>query len=660
MLQAMRQLALDWLRQELNGGGQVDSEDWYQRLQEREASRIFPKLVEPLEKIERFYTLRPDLDDPSVAVLEVHDLRDGDAIRVPFNQPSGSQAPALGPVLKRTPGDPSKKKPAGPSTKIQETTLKAFDTIAGAQLTWSPFFSRAGECFRRKKVRDMIRGEVSSVETTALSWAIEAIREKKTTLLCYQEPGGELPGDVMEYVAYLSQVLRQTKYATDAIPAMEDGTCQLCGRASATVYPNALRGAGLNLANMDRAGAFPGIDDSRALSRFAVCGNCADLLYIYKFHYCEKFQTSVAGERALVVPSTGTDQRKRGRFIDRVIRFVDGVQKGEVAAREDALLRLLAEEKAITELTFVWATFGQRIEDVRGVLSDVLPSRLHAIEGNNGEIQSAKSPLYPEYELSEFRYDLSLSILKKLFERPGGKKVRTLNESKRLFDLKRDLAAAVYHGTEILPGRFWDELMMTARCHIDQACAGDDSWGLLHEGYSPKKRAAYLTTAGWVRELARFLHFLRRTGLIPMPENIYQPQCAVLKPYFTIESAIDSRQKAFAFILGALFGKMMQVQAARGVNVGANALTWLKRLTLSGKDLPELYTRVREKLLVYETEGNEVVRQLVGELGELGAVTKWDDDLDQVQTCYFLLLGQSLATRLMPSKAQPDGKGDQS
>lgn len=90
----MRQLALDWLRQELNGGGQVDSEDWYQRLQEGEASRIFPKLVEPLEKIERFYTLRPDLDDPSVAVLEVHDLRDGDAIRVPFNQPSGSQAPA--------------------------------------------------------------------------------------------------------------------------------------------------------------------------------------------------------------------------------------------------------------------------------------------------------------------------------------------------------------------------------------------------------------------------------------------------------------------------------------------------------------------------------------------------------------------------------------
>ena len=660
MLQAMRQLALDWLHQELNGGGQVDSEDWYQRLQEGEAFRIFPKLVEPLEKIERFYTLRPDPKDSDLAVLEVHDLRASDIIRLPFNQPSGSQGAALGPVLKRTAGDPAKRKTAGPSPKIQETTLKAFDSIADAGFPWSSFFFRAAECFRRKRIHDMTCGEVADADTTALSKAIEVIGEKKTTLLCYQEPGGNLPGDVKEYTAYLSQILRQTKYATDAIPAEAGGSCQLCGQTSTTVYPNALRGAGLNLANMDRAGAFPGIDDSRALSRFAVCGDCADLLYVYKFYISEQFQTFVAGEKALVVPSTLADSRKRSKFIARVVKFVEGVHRSEVIAREDALLRLLADDKVVTELTFVWATFGQKIEDIRGVLSDVLPSRLSDVERINNEIRSAKSALFPENELNEFRYDLSLSILKKLFERPGGRKVKSLNESKRLFDLKRDLAAAIYHGSGKAPQRFWDELLLTARCHIDQARTGDDAWGLLHEGYSSKKRVAYLTTAGWVRELARFLHFLRRTGLLPMPENIYQPLCAVLKPYFTIESAIDSRQKAFAFILGALFGKLMQVQAARRVNVGANALTWLKRLTLSGKDLPELYTRVREKLLVYETEGNEIVRQLVGELGELGTVTKWDDDLDQVQTCYFLLLGQSLATRLMPSKAQPDGKGDQS
>ena len=130
----------------------------------------------------------------------------------------------------------------------------------------------------------------------------------------------------------------------------------------------------------------------------------------------------------------------------------------------------------------------------------------------------------------------------------------------------------------------------------------------------------------------------------------YRPKSEALEPYFTPESGIDSHSKAFAFILGSLYGKMMQVQAARGVNVGANALTWLKRLTLSGKDLPALYIKVREKLLAYETEGNATVRELVGELGELGAALGDRIELDETQANYYLLLGQSLATRIMPTK----------
>ena len=137
---------------------------------------------------------------------------------------------------------------------------------------------------------------------------------------------------------------------------------------------------------------------------------------------------------------------------------------------------------------------------------------------------------------------------------------------------------------------------------------------------------------------------------MPEPEHLYQPDSAALKPYFGAESALDSPDKAFAFILGALYGKLLQVQAARDVNVGANALTWLKRLTLSGNDLPELYVKVREKLMIYGTEGNETVRALVTELGELGCRLGTSIDLDENQTCYFLLLGQSLAVKMMPSQ----------
>ena len=134
-----------------------------------------------------------------------------------------------------------------------------------------------------------------------------------------------------------------------------------------------------------------------------------------------------------------------------------------------------------------------------------------------------------------------------------------------------------------------------------------------------------------------------------MTHSIYQPQSAALKPYFTEETAIDCKPKAFAFILGVLYGKLMQVQAARGVNVGANALTWLKRLTLSGRDMPEFYIKVREKLLAYETDSNKEVREITEELGALGACTKLDS-LSEIDACYFLLLGQSLATTVLPSK----------
>ena len=145
---------------------------------------------------------------------------------------------------------------------------------------------------------------------------------------------------------------------------------------------------------------------------------------------------------------------------------------------------------------------------------------------------------------------------------------------------------------------------------------------------------------------------------MPDAQELYQPTSEILQPYFSPETAVRGRARAFAFILGVLYGKLLQVQAARGVNVSANALTWLKRLTLSGRDLPELYVKVREKLLAYDTEASPAVRQIITELGELGTKLGTDIQLDETETCYFLLLGQSLATKIMPSKQGKNGKGE--
>ena len=145
---------------------------------------------------------------------------------------------------------------------------------------------------------------------------------------------------------------------------------------------------------------------------------------------------------------------------------------------------------------------------------------------------------------------------------------------------------------------------------------------------------------------------------MPPLRDPYRPKTGRLVPYFTEESAIDSPAKAFAFLLGVLYGKVLQVQGSRGVNVGANALTWLRRLSLSGRDLPELYVKVREKMLTYETEKSPAVREILTEMGELGVRLGTSFDLDETTTCYFLLLGQSLTVKILPSKDQDDSKGD--
>src|SRR5262245_31647838 len=125
MLEAMRQLALDALWIEMDGGKSPNPEAWYRELRAKNLGRMFPKLVEDVEQEgskdkQRYYSLRADLDQPEVAILKATEFKEGDSTKLPFNQPSGSQAAALGPIIKRS--APSKTKEAGPSPKIQQTT----------------------------------------------------------------------------------------------------------------------------------------------------------------------------------------------------------------------------------------------------------------------------------------------------------------------------------------------------------------------------------------------------------------------------------------------------------------------------------------------------------------------------------------------------------
>lgn len=653
----MSRIALDHLREHLpdHTGDKSEPWKWYLRVRKEHPELLFPYLIEAVRgsASPNYYVLRADLCDPEAAILEQRERREGDELRLPFVQSTGSQSGAIGPVIKRT---YDKSKGPGPSQKINDTTLKDFRRIAASGEPWSSYFGYVTSILSRPKLR--FRGEVIEGDTHALGLAIREIPERQTCYLSVLDSEGRLPGEVEEYVEYLQSILAREKYSTRKLEPVEDGRCALSGLRG-KIYPNALAGAGLNLSNVDRLGVFPGLDDEVAWKKFGLSAEVADLLYVFSYHVRDRFLARVAGERALLVPYTTLDPDKRLRFIRWVEKnYVRKVDAGEPLIRQERKLESLAdEEDVIMSITILWADFGQKLENVRGMVTDVLPSRLRSISTVVNEVNKDRSVPFPELDYGEqLKLDVAFNYLNELLKHPGGKRTEKANKGSRLFELKRDMAAAAYHGRRIPVARFWEEVREISEAYLLDALERG-SYGLINEGRS-KKGDAYLTMAGWVRHLCRFVYFLRRLGVYPMMDGWrYEPRTERLRGFFADgRTGIDSPQKAYAFLLGALFGKLMQVQAARGVNVGANALPWLKRFTLTGKDLPELYVKIREKLLTYGTESSPDVRDIIEELGHLGTLLGTDIDLNQTETGYFLLLGQSLSRTFMPTRTSYEGE----
>ncbi|WP_449244105.1 TM1802 family CRISPR-associated protein [Desulfobacca acetoxidans] len=666
MLGAMRTLALDYLFIKLGEDKSPpdDLDKWYQELRNESPEKLFPFLVEDTEKIEKIYIIR-EAGNGKTAEIEIQEMRPEISKYLPFVKPSGSQGAQIGPVIKRS---YAKGKGAGPSRKILNTTLKEFMEIAHSGKPWSSYFSEIVSILELPKIR--MNGEPldwkKNYESMLECVVLEIGPMKGTALITVKDKKGNFPGQRREYLEYLMEdKLAGDRYLTQGIQVHTLGICPLCNADPVAIFPNALKGAGINIKNVDREGAFPGIDLSQAWKGYALCVPCADLLYVYKNHVLKKrgpnkditpFTAQVAGEKALIIPFSTLNGEARQELLRDVMKFIQMVPT-DVEASEETLLDLLKEEKALLNLTFLWADLGQNLENVTGVLTDVPPSRLKELSRINEIANAWSHSLLPKVPLTEGKFDLSVDLSLKalgpLFFRPGGKKAQNANSSPRLLQLKRAIAAAVYHKRQIEEERFWDEIITTANYYWLQAQDGKDAYkGQLYEGQS--KKGPYLTAAGWIRYLTWWIHYLRFLGVLPMAKHFYDPETEALKPYFGPESGIDSLEKAYAFLLGVLYGKVIEVQGARGVNVGANALTWLKRLTLTGKDLPELYIKIREKLMAYETEKSQKVRELIKEIGELGIKLGDPIDLSQTQTNYYLLLGQSMMSTILKKDSKEE------
>ena len=675
MFREMRELALYFVAERLEclANRQSEIEAWFHQIHEQGDPRLFPYLVEENEKIEYAYILSPDAEDPDLAILSLQEIGQN-YHHYPFNKPTGSQSAQIGPVIKRN--KPSGKD-ASPGKKIRDTTLKAFGSLASGASRWSDYFSDILSTLDRKKLRFGDQFLSATEEKSLFDLAIENIDlNNQTVFFAVRDSSGRLPGEVEAYREYLMDFLPRSKYTTNDAPARQGCRCNLCGKENTTVFTNAFKGAGLNVLNVDRPGAFPSLSKEEAWKAFSLCGCCADLLYIYKNYVKDDYTAVVAGTKALIIPrlvGKACDKKLLQRRLLTAVESLpqEGKEKppsqGDHYLKEQRLLNFLSKEQVIGSFDYLWAVFGQNIEKISGLLTDILPSRMAYLSKQNAEIRREENkavgstawshPIFPIHSRGLWPYDLSMSLLRELFYRPGGKATQKKNESAQLNQFRRDLLGALLHKRSLSPQRFWQEWQITAEVRFSRT-KGHKTF--LEEIYIPEKEPnspsskkenkkpkeatnPQVSFAGWMRHIAMFLHYLREEGVYSMGSFRYVPKEQSLQPFFTEESGIDSKEKAFAFLLGVLFGKLVEVQAARKVNVAANALTWLKRLSLHGKDLPELYNKIHGKLLEYKTFGNAQVRAVSEEISSLGVSLGTQIALDRTQACYFLLLGKALS-----------------
>jgi CRISPR-associated protein Csh1 len=581
-----------------------------------------------------------------------------------LDQAWGPNSPYLVPVFKV-----ERKKGGAESKRIR--TLVHFEQMARAKSLVSSYFDSVLGVLQSNRLARLGGEPTGRAVTDAYGAAIDEIvtrdaRLNKDTplLLVATDPKGEAwPGDDARLVDWLlASNERLTIYGKPETPSHQSASCALC-QGPGPLYPNALPGAGLNFVNGAFRGSFPEMSEANSWQRFAVCATCADHLFIYKSHIAPEFIEPVAGCRALIIPSANMcgNAKEFGRFVRESKRMLGQANRAE---GERTVLRRLSTEATVATLSLLWAeNFGQKIDGIRGFVTHVLPTRLAELEEVNAFFNQRRSTFYPRDLRHGVRrsMDLNLRLADELLRRPGGKKVKTENQSPRRHSLLHQLAESVFHKERrIDPGPLWKEVDQTARAYWCEVLEQENP-GVLYQCHqeAPKQyqgdKWLPLTLNGWVRHLFFFLDYLsdERVNGLPKETAVYEATQESLKPLLAEAKGLDTDAKRFAFLLGVLYGHLFYVQAKKAdVNVAANALSWMRGGRLRAAELHELYGRVAAKLLEYDAlavggyhKWKEIfeLETEIAHLGKRVPIPIRTEDLPDEQVLYFLMLGIALS-----------------
>ena len=504
--------------------------------------------------------------------------------------------------------------------------------------------------------------EDGTLERKPFFETVEWAKKSKKVKVFSVKINGKYNGEIRELLDLSlrekPKAIYQTKDATSFnLPGVR---CSLCHKET-ELFPNVLAGVGINIANVDKFGFFPGVTRKNAGKAFPICAPCAEALYTAKFHVFPQLKQEISGHHALIIPHL-LESEDWGEGLDIITSALKLLRRGVGGAEqtESGILKDLSENKGISTVTFIIGDVGgQSVENIRKIIPDVLPSRLseisRAIEAVNG-VNDEYPPNHPwksKYPPLNGKLGIIRNVLgsPKYSQQKGGggrppfkpSSVDTLNLLSAIF-LKR-----TYPLKDIL-SEFSSKL----------------SYEFLGALSKKDKNKPIYSIRDNIADMVYLLSFLDQLEVIRMNSgnnfvNKYLERHEGLKPlngFFSTEAkGLDTEEKQYAFLVGLLFGKLISFQQRRGVATGG--LKWLKGLQLSPQDLMEIFVRTRGKLDDYSTPRSawsDEMRGVAEAIGALGAdIGDWS--ISRKEIPYYLCLGQSLSGYYLPGKGG-DGQSE--
>ena len=542
--------------------------------------------------------------------------------------------------------------------KLEKTVDRYIENSKEKKVDWLEKVSRIF------KSEDIEIGELKddgTLERKPFFETVEWAKKTKKMKIFSVRIDGKYNGEIRELLDLWREkpkIMYQTK---DAESFKLDGVkCSLCDK-EAELYPNVLSGVGINIANVDKPGFFPGVAKENAGKAFPICAPCAEALYAAKFHVFSNLRQKISGHQALIIPHLVESDNKEKSLeivtwaLELLRRDVSGAERTETR-----LLKNLAENKGIATITFIIGNVGgQNVENIRKIIPDVLPSRLSEISRAIEDINEIHDN-YPDghpWKIKFLHLNGTLGIIRDVLGSPkyskqksgGGRKPPFKAASVNTLDLLSAIFLKKEYSLKALIAEFSSKL----------------SYDFLDALSSEDKNKTIYSITDNIANMVHLLLFLEKLGVIEMNSgknfvSKYLEEHEGLKPLndFLNEEAkgLDTKEKGYAFLVGLLFGKLVSMQSAKGVS--ANALKWLKGLQLSQQDLMEIFVKTRNKLDDYSTPKSawsEEMRGVAEAIGALGVdISAWN--ISRKEIAYYLCLGQSLSRYYLPSK----GKDNQS